>query len=125
VFSDPEAVIRKLCPLFARQADALIDLRESTLNRIRPGLCVDCYFRLQETADSGRQHALFPLRSWLESNIEVVAKDSESRIIEKLPLQLNAADLAAYCNRLMSDFREDRTYSLSLVTLEFQYKEAA
>lgn len=125
MFSDPEAVIRKLCPLFARQADALIDLRESTLNRIRPGLCVDCYFRLQEAADSGGQHALFPLRSWLESNIEVVAKDSESRIIEKLPLQLNATDLAAYCNRLMSDFREDRTYSLSLVTLEFQYKEAA
>jgi hypothetical protein len=117
VFSDPEAVIRKLCPLFARQADAL--------KRIRPGLCVDCYFRLQETADSGGQHALFPLRSWLESNIEVVAKDSESRIIEKLPLQLNATDLAAYCNRLMNDFREDRTYSLSLVTLEFQYKEAA
>jgi hypothetical protein len=125
VFSDPEAVIKKLCPLFARQADALIDLRESALKRIRPGLCVDCYFRIQETAGSGEQHVLFPLRSWLESNIEVVAKDSESRIIEKLPLRLNATDLAAYYNRLMDDFREDRAYSLSLVTLEFQYKEAA
>ena len=68
---------------------------------------------------------MFPLRSWLESNIEVVAKDSQSRIIEKLPLQLDATDLAAYCNRLMGDFREDRAYSLSLVTLEFQYKDAA
>jgi len=125
VFSDPEAVVKKLCPLFVRQADALLDLREFALKRIRPGLCIDCYFRLQETADSGGQDALFPLRSWLESNIEVVAKDSESRIIEKLPLQLNTTDLATYCSRLMDDFREDRAYSLSLVTLEFQYKEAA
>jgi hypothetical protein len=125
VFSDPEAVIKKLCPLFARQADALLELRESALKRIRPGLCVDCYFRLQETADPGGQYALFPLRSWLESNIEVVAKDSQSRVIEKLPLKLDATDLAAYCNRLIGDFREDRAYSLSLVTLEFQYKEAA
>jgi len=125
VFSDPEAVVKKLCPLFERQADALLDLREFALKRIRPGLCIDCYFRLQETADSGGQDALFPLRSWLESNIEVVAKDSESRIIEKLPLQLNTTDLATYCSRLMDDFREDRAYSLSLVTLEFQYKEAA
>jgi len=125
VFSDPEAVIKQLCPLFARQADDLIDLREYVVKRIRPGLCVDCYFRLHETAGSGGQCALFPLRSWLESNIEVVAKDSESRIIEKLPLQLDATDLAAFCNRVMGDFREDRAYPLSHVTLEFQYKEAA
>jgi hypothetical protein len=125
VFSDPEAVIKRLCPLFARQADELIDLRESALKRIRPGRCVDCYFRLHRTADAGGQHALFPLRSWLESNIEVVAKDPKSQIIEKLPLQLDATDLAAYCHRTMGDFREDRAYLHSRVTLEFQYKEAA
>ena len=63
--------------------------------------------------------------SWLETNIEVVAKDPESQIIEKLPLRLDAADLATYCHRVMGDFREDRAYLHSQVTLEFQYKEAA
>jgi hypothetical protein len=125
VFSDPENVIKRLCPLFARHGDDLIDLRESASKRIRPGLCVDCYFRLRQAADIRAQNALFPLRSWLEANIEVVAKDPDSRIIEKLPLRLDAADLATYCHRVMGDFREDRAYLHSQVTLEFQYKEAA
>jgi hypothetical protein len=51
------------------------------------------------------------LRSWLETNIEVVAKDPDSQIIEKLPLRLDAADLATYCHRVMGDFREDRAFA--------------
>jgi hypothetical protein len=125
LFSDPEDVIKRLCPLFAQQADALIDLRDAAIKRIRPGLCVECYFRLQISADSGSGHLLFSLRSWLESNIEVIARDPESRIIEKLPLQLDATDLATYCHRVMGDFREDRAHLYSRLTLEFQYKEAA
>ena len=107
------------------RARSLPRTRESASKRTRPGLCIDCYFRLHQTADAGGQHALVPLRSWLESNVEVVAKDPKSRIIEKLPLQLDTADLAAYCHRIMGDFREDRAYLHSQVTLEFQYKEAA
>jgi hypothetical protein len=125
MFSDPESVIKRLCPLFAGHGDDLIDLRDSTSKRIRPGLCVECYFRLRQTADIRAQNALFPLRSWLETNIEIVAKDPESQIIERLPLRLDAADLATYCHRVMGDFREDRAYLHSQVTLEFQYKEAA
>jgi hypothetical protein len=125
VFSDPESVIKRLCPLFASHGDDLIDLHESASKRIRPGLCVYCYFRLRQTADAGAQNALFPLRSWLENNIEVVAKGPESRVIEKLPLRLDATDLATYCHRIMGDFREDRAHLHSQVTLEFQYKEAA
>jgi hypothetical protein len=55
----------------------------------------------------------------------MIARDPESRIIEKLPLQLDATDLATYCHRVIGDFREDRAHLYPQVTLEFQYKEAA
>jgi hypothetical protein len=123
--SDAESVIAQLCSLFARQADELIDLHDHALKRVRPGLCVQCYFRLQSAADPRSKGALVPLRSWLESNIEVVAKGSQDQVLETLPLRLEAPDLEGYCRELMADFREDRAYRLPQVTLEFQYKAAA
>ena len=121
---NPEAVIGQLCPLFARQADELIDLHEHARRRVRPGRCVQCYFRLQGAANSQSKSALVPLRSWLEANIEVVAKGYQNQVLETVPLHLEAADLEGYCQEVMAQFREDRAYRLPQLTLEFRYKAA-
>jgi hypothetical protein len=71
------------------------------------------------------QTVLFPLRNWLESNIEVVARDKKEQVIEKLPLTLDSTDLQSYCHQLMDEFRENRAYSTGALSLEFCYKEAA
>ena len=120
-----DAVISGLCPLFSRYADEILDLRNCALQRVRPGLCISCYFRLYATADSVSQTVLFPLRTWLESNIEVVAKDKKEQVLEQLPLTLDSADLQSYCNQLMDEFRENRVYLTDVLNLEFRYKEAA
>ena len=120
-----DAVISGLCPLFSRYADEILDLRSSARQRVRPGLCVRCYFQLYARADAVSQTVLFPLRSWLESNIEIVAKDKEEQVIEKLPLTLDSTDLQTYCHQLMDEFRENRAYSTEALSLEFCYKEAA
>jgi hypothetical protein len=120
-----DAVIAGLCPLFSRYADEILDLRSCARQRVRPGLCVRCYFQLYARADSATQPVLFPLRSWLESNIEVVARDNEEKVLEQLPLSLDTADLQSYCHRLMDEFRENRVYSAEVLSLEFRYKEAA
>ena len=126
MFSDPvEAVIARLCPLFSRQADELLDIRDSLRQRIRPGLCVSCYFKLSGGSDAASQTSLLPLRAFLESNIEVVARDGASIVLEHLPLKLDLPDLESYCNRTIDEFRENRVYSTDLLTLEFRYKEAA
>jgi len=122
---DPDLVIKQLCPLFARQADELIDLHEHARKRVLPGRCVQCYFRLQGAANPQAKSALVPLRSWLEANIEVVAKGSQNQVLETVPLSLEAADLEGYCRGMMTQFREDRAYRLPQLTLEFQYKAAA
>jgi hypothetical protein len=80
---------------------------------------------LYARADSASQTALFPLRTWLESNIEVVAKDKKEKVLEQLPLTLDSVDLQAYCNQLMDEFRENRVYSTDVLSLEFRYKKAA
>jgi hypothetical protein len=120
-----DAVISGLCPLFSRYADEILDLRTCARQRVRPGLCVSCYFQLFARADSASQTVLFPLRTWLESNIEVVAKDNHEKVLEQLPLSLDSADLQTYCNQLMDEFRENRVYSTEFLSLEFRYKKAA
>jgi hypothetical protein len=62
--------------------------------------------QLYARADAVSQTVLFPLRSWLESNIEIVARDKKERVIEKLPLTLDSTDLQSYCHQLMDEFRE-------------------
>ena len=96
-----DAVISGLCPLFSRYADEILDLRSSARQRVRAGLCVRCYFQLYARADAVSQTVLFPLRSWLESNIEIVARDKKERVIEKLPLTLDSIDLQSYCHQLI------------------------
>ena len=123
---DPvEAVIARLCPLFSRQADEILDLRNCVRQRIRPGLCVSCYFKLIVGSDSASQVLLSPLRAWLESNIEVVARDGESMVVEHLPLKLDPPDLESYCSQIIGEFRDNRVYATDLLTLEFRYKQAA
>jgi hypothetical protein len=126
VFSEQvDAVISRLCPLFSQQADDILDLRNCARLRVRPGLCVSCYFRLFAEAAPALQTVLYPLRAWLESNIEVVAKDSNAVILERLPLALDSPDLPSLCYQLMDEFRDNRVYSTDVLNLEFRYKQAA
>jgi hypothetical protein len=120
-----DQLLGSLCDRFAHQADALLDLRNSAIHRTKPGLCVSCYFKLFGHADENAMSLLCPLRSWIETNIEVIATDHRERIIEQLPVKLDAPDLDAYCQEVIHEFRENRVYSTPNLTLEFRYKEAA
>ena len=91
---------------------------------MRPGLCVSCYFHLYAETEPASQRVLLPLHDWLESNIEVIAKDCNAIVLESLPLALDFPDLESLCYQLIDEFRDNRVYSTE-VTLEFRYKEAA
>jgi hypothetical protein len=67
---------------------------------------------------------LLPLRDCLESNIEIIAKDSNATVLESLPLALDFPDLESLCYQFIDEFRDNRVYSTD-VTLEFRYREAA
>lgn len=121
-----DTIIRPLGPVFARQADALLDLRECAVARSRPGRCVACYFRLFEASRAAEVIArLCPLRAWLETQIEVVARDEAETLLETLPLRLEAGDLETFCRAMMDEMREDRAHPGSHLVLEFRFKQAA
>jgi hypothetical protein len=127
--SSIDSILSPVCESFHFRADDILNLRHNASRRVLPGQCISCYFKLYGAADSNSVvaniSALGPLREWLESNIEVIATDGTERVIEQLPLCLEASDLEAYCREVMDEFRENRVYSASLVTLEFRYKKAA
>lgn len=115
-----------IAPLAAplrHQADTLLTLRECALRRTLPGRCVSCYFRL---ATSARPEAdLAPLRSWLESEIEIVAKDASAQVLETLPLRLEGDDLETCCRQTMDAMRDDRVHPTALLALSFRFKHSA
>lgn len=119
-------VLSQLSQPFSRQADTLLDLRDCVNRQVRPGRCITCYFDLQEAAAEARMAQLCPLRHWLEAHIEIVARDTESKALEILPVNLeNAADLEAFCRGVMAEFSENRAYEASQIQLEFRYRAPA
>jgi hypothetical protein len=120
-----DQILGPLSERFFREADAILDLRGVALNRLHPGRCIQCYFKLCGSADLTSESLLKPLKSWIESNIEVIAKDGQEQILEQLPLRLDAPDLEAYCQDVIHEFRTNRVYPSQNLTLEFRYKEAA
>lgn len=114
-----------------RQADLILDIRESLRGRRQPGACVRCFFKLMEKGATAE--ALGSLRDWMERHIEVVAhgvenpgqEEERKRELEKMPLLLEAADsMADYCRGLMECFHYDRVYVLPRVEMEFRYATA-
>lgn len=121
-----DPVLAPLAEPFCRQADTLLDLRACALNKTRPGRCVACYFALQAAAAERLIAKLCPLRTWLETHIEVVASDESAQPLEAFPLQLSdAEDLETYCRRTMAEFHENRAYGTAGINLAFRYKQAA
>jgi hypothetical protein len=121
-----DPVLAPLAEPFCRQADTLLDLRACALNKVRPGRCVACYFALQAAAAERAIARLCPLRTWLETHIEVVASDEAARPLEAFPLRLTGSeDLEAYCRRTMAEFHENRVYPAASINLAFRYKQAA
>lgn len=119
-------VLSQLAQPFSRQADTLLDLRDCVTRQVRPGRCITCYFDLQAAAAEARVAQLCPLRQWLETHIEIVARDGESQALEILPVSLeNAADLEAFCRGVMAEFGDNRAYGASQIQLEFRYRAEA
>jgi hypothetical protein len=120
-----DQILGRLSQRFFREADSILDLRGAALTRQHPGRCIQCYFKLYGIADPDSESLLNPLKVWIESNIEVIAKDGREQILEQLPLRLDAPDLEAYCQEVIHEFRTNRVYHAQNLTLEFSYKEAA
>jgi hypothetical protein len=105
-------------------ADEILDLREAAVRRLDPGRCISCYFKLLAGSRPGDKPVTTPLRLWLEQHLEVVARDSGQRELERLPVHLETEDIEAYCQQVMADFRYDRDYAhLPTIELAFQFKE--
>lgn len=120
--SDLDPLLAPLAAPLRRAADSLIELREAARTGTTPGRCIRCYFQLLAVASSEVQPRLTPLRAWLESHIEAAACDAEGRLLEVLPVRLDADDLETCCHALMREMHEDRAYETPSITLGFRYK---
>ena len=120
-----DLMLRPLARSLAREADAILDLRELLLNQGHPGKCVRCFFRLYEAADGGLVQDLAPLRAWLETNVEISVR-REGEELETLPFApAKHEDLEAFCMRSIGLIRMDRGYQGKHLQLAFRYKALA
>jgi len=124
-YEEIDHILRPLAPVLAREADAILDLRELLMNQGHPGKCVRCFFRLFEAAGSKMQPQLVPLQAWLEKHLEISVR-SEGNELETLPFTLGKDDdLESFCLRSIEQVRMDRGYQSSRLQLAFRYKALA
>ena len=123
---EKESLDEVLAPLtgFRGCVDPLLDLRIAALKREQPGRCVQCYFKILGAAGARGMRAATPLRKWLEAHLVLVAEDENERLLETLPVQLEAADLDDYCEGMITVFRENRSYGVSSIGLRFNFRES-
>lgn len=120
-----DGLLLPLAPVLAKEADAILDLRDLLINKGHPGKCVRCFFRLFAAAGSDDLPKLAPLRAWLEQNLEISVR-ADGRDLETLPIRLlKRENLESFCLRSIQKVRLDRSYSAQRLDLAFRYKAVA
>lgn len=118
-------LLQPLAQSLAREADAILDLRDLLVQQGHPGKCVRCFFRLFEAAGEQGVPRIQPLRRWLEENVVIAVRAGESEL-ETLPFApRNCETLEDFCLRAIQLIRLDRGYSDRRLDLAFRYKTAA
>ncbi len=124
-FPEIDDLLSPLAPVLAREADALLDLRELLASRGHPGKCVRCFFKLFSAAGSEHRPQLRPLLAWMEKHLEI-SVSGDGRLLEVLPLELKPhEDLESFCHRTIESVRLDRSYRAERLQLAFRYKQLA
>lgn len=128
-FHEIDTVLSPVARELSDRADAILDLREAAARRNDPGRCIQCYFKLLAGARPHVKPVATPLRQWLESHLEVVARDANARELERIPVRLETGEsdgIEAYCESVMNCFRYDRGYQdLPMIELSFRFRESA
>ena len=120
-----DGLLLPLAPVLAKEADAILDLRELLMSKGHPGKCVRCFFRLFTAAGLDAMPKLAPLQAWLEQNLEISVR-ADGKELETLPVTLRKGeDLEAFCLRSIRKVRLDRSYQARRLDLAFRYKVAA
>lgn len=120
-----DGLLLPLGPVLAKEADALLDLRELLMSKGHPGKCVRCFFQLFTAAGSEAMPMLAPLRAWIEERLEIAVR-ADGRDLETLPVKLRQGeDLEAFCLRSIRGVRMDRSYQARRLDLAFRYKAVA
>lgn len=120
-----DEILHPLGPVLAREADAILDLRDLLLRQGHPGKCVRCFFKLFEAAGDDRHSTLALLRAWLENHVEISIRKNGVEL-EALPFVLrDEEDLETFCLRSIDHVRMDRGYRGGPLLLAFRYKLAA
>ncbi len=122
--ADLDPLLAPLASPLRRAADSLLELREAARAGATPGRCIRCYFQLLAAASRDVQPRLTPLRTWLENHIEAAACDADGRLLEVIPVRLDADDLETCCRAIMREMHEDRAYDTPSIRLDFRYKPA-
>ena len=120
-----DGLLLPLGPVLAKEADAILDLRELLMGMGHPGKCVRCFFQLFTAAGKEALPRLAPLKAWLEANLEI-SVNADGRQLETLPVKMKQGeDLEAFCLRSIQQVRFDRGYVAKRVNMAFRYKVAA
>lgn len=118
---EAEEALKRIATACRSSIDDVLDILTQLPRRERPGACMLCYFNLYRKLPPRMLDDLTWVKAWLEREIEIVATDGSSKVLESFPCQIAENELADFCHRMMEETKALLKPGMDKLVLEFRF----
>lgn len=119
--SQAEAALKRIAVACRSSIDDVLDIMAKLPKRKQPGACMVCFFSLYRKLPPHCQADLGRVKLWLEREIEVVATDETSAVVEAFPCRIEERELEEFCQRMMAQTKGLLKPGMSQLMLQFRF----
>lgn len=99
------AALRRIAVGCRGSIDDVLEIMAQLPKREQAGHCMLCFFNLFRKLPPHCLEDLRLVKTWLEREIEVVATDAGSNVVETFPCRIEESEMEDFCHRVMEESR--------------------
>lgn len=117
-----EAALKRIATACRGSIDDVLEIMAQLPKRKQAGSCMLCFFNLYRKLPPHCLEDLNRVKSWLEHEIEVVATDDASNVVEAFPCRIeDERELEDFCRRMMRESQSLFRPGMNKLLLEFRF----
>lgn len=116
-----EAALKRIATACRSSIDDVLEIMAQLPKRKQAGSCMLCFFNLYRKLPPHCLEDLNRVKSWLEHEIEVVATDDASNVLEAFPCRIEERELEDFCRRMMEESQSLLKPGMDKLMLQFRF----
>lgn len=116
-----EAALRRIASACRSSIDDVLEIMAKLPRRRQAGECMLCFFNLNRKLPAHCLEDLSRVKAWLEREIEVVATDDASNVVEAFPCRIRERELEDFCRRVMEESKTLLRPGMDRLMLQFRF----